>query len=79
MQTDISELDREIAARAKADGVARRLMTVPGIGPLIATAIEALAPPAETFRSGRDFAAWIGLTPEIDGREGASRTNVAHG
>ena len=63
LQIEISELDGEIAARAKADGVARPLMTVPGIGPLIATAIAALAPPAETFRSGRDFAAWIGLTP----------------
>src|SRR4051812_21518896 len=41
----------------------RRLMSTPGIGPLIATAIEALAPPVETFRSGRDFAAWVGLTP----------------
>jgi transposase len=38
-------------------------MTVPGIGPVIATALEALAPPPETFKSGRDFAAWIGLTP----------------
>jgi transposase len=63
LQDEIAELDREIAARAKTDDVARRLMTVPGIGPLIATAIEALAPPAETFRSGRDFAAWVGLTP----------------
>ena len=52
----------EISVRAKADDVARRLMTVPGIGPLIATAIEALAPPSETFRSGRDFAAWTGLS-----------------
>ena len=38
-------------------------MTIPGVGPLIATALETLAPPAETFSSGRDFAAWIGLTP----------------
>ena len=78
MQTEISELDREIAARAKADCVARRLMTVPGIGPLIATAIEALAPPAETFRSGRDFAAWIGLTPvqrSTGGKERLGRTS----
>ena len=53
-------------------------MTVPGIGPLIATAIEALAPPAETFRSGRDFAAWIGLTPvqrSTGGKERLGRTS----
>jgi len=38
-------------------------MTIPGIGPITATAIAALAPPAETFHKGRDFAAWLGLTP----------------
>jgi transposase len=38
-------------------------MTIPGIGPITATAITALAPPPETFRKGRDFAAWLGLTP----------------
>lgn len=38
-------------------------MTIPGIGPIAATAIAALAPPAETFRRCRDFAAWLGLTP----------------
>jgi transposase len=63
LEEEIAALDAEIAARAKRDDVARRLMTIPGIGPLIATALEALAPPAETFRSGRDFAAWVGLTP----------------
>jgi transposase len=63
LQGKIAALDAEIAARAKRDDGARRLMSIPGIGPLIATAIEALAPPVETFRSGRDFAAWVGLTP----------------
>jgi len=78
LQDEIAELDREIAARAKTDDVARRLMTVPGIGPLIATALEALAPPAETFRSGRDFAAWVGLTPvqrSTGGKERLGRTS----
>lgn len=59
----IVELDREIARRAKEDETAQRLMTVPGVGPIIATAITALAPAAETFAKGRDFAAWLGLTP----------------
>ena len=78
LQVQIAEFDREIAARAKADDVARRLMTVPGIGPLIATAIEALAPSPETFRSGRDFAAWVGLTPvqrSTGGKERLGRTS----
>ena len=59
----IAGLDRQIAGRAKADPVARRLMTIPGIGPITATALTALAPPPESFRKGRDFAAWLGLTP----------------
>ena len=49
--------------RAKADETAHRLMTIPGIGPVTAVALTALAPPAQTFRRGRDFAAWVGLTP----------------
>jgi transposase len=63
LEENIDLLDREIGRRAKEDPVARRLMTIPGVGPITATAIAALAPPAETFRSGRDFAAWLGLTP----------------
>jgi transposase len=59
----IAVLDREIAQRAKEDVTAQRLTTIPGIGPITATALTALAPPAETFKRGRDFAAWIGLTP----------------
>lgn len=59
----ISLLDKEIARRSREDAVARRLMTIPGVGPITATAIAALAPPAATFRKGRDFAAWVGLTP----------------
>jgi transposase len=39
------------------------MMTIPGIGPLTATALATLAPPPEHFRRARDFAAWLGLTP----------------
>ena len=58
----IGLLDREIAKRAREDETARRLMTIPGIGPITATALLALAPPAQTFRNGRDFAAWVGFS-----------------
>ena len=78
LQAEIAALDAEIAARAKRDDVAKRLMTVPGIGPVIATALEALAPPPETFKSGRDFAAWIGLTPlqkSTGGKQRMGRTS----
>ena len=59
----IDLLDDEISERAKQDPVARRLTTIPGVGPITATAIAALAPPVGSFRKGRDFAAWVGLTP----------------
>ena len=52
----------------------RRLVTVPGIGPISATAIAALALPAETLAKGRDFTAWPGLTPlKIDRRQAETR------
>jgi transposase len=38
-------------------------MTIPGVGPIISTAITALVPAAQSFAAGRDFAAWLGLTP----------------
>jgi transposase len=59
----IQVLDAEITRRAKADPVARRFMTIPGIGPIAATAITAFVPAPEGFRAGRDFAAWRGLVP----------------
>ena len=63
LDKQIALLDKEIARRAREDEVARRLMTIPGVGPITATAIAALAPPPGTFAKGRDFAAWVGLTP----------------
>jgi transposase len=71
-------LDLEIARRAKEDELAHRLMTIPGLGPVTATAMAALAPPAETFRCGRDFAAWLGLTPlqhSTGGKQKLGRTS----
>lgn len=62
LEDQVRDLDREIAGRAKENETARRLMTIPGIGPLIAVAMVALAPRPGTFRRGRDFAAWLGLT-----------------
>ncbi len=56
----IKHLDVEIASRAREDKTARRLTTIPGVGPITATAFVALAPAATTFKKGRDFAAWLG-------------------
>ncbi len=54
----IDGLEEEIRAAARQDDEGRRLMTVPGTGPITAMAVQAFAPPMETFRRGRDFAAW---------------------
>jgi transposase len=63
LQDKVTALDVRIRSRAKADETAVRLVTVPGVGPVAAAAVEAFAPPMETFAKGRDFGAWLGLTP----------------
>jgi len=67
------------ALAAEAD-TARRLQTIPGVGPLTALAVEAFAPPMESFGSGRDFAAWLGLVPRqfsSGGKERLGRVSKA--
>jgi transposase len=73
LEAEICGLEAEIVRRARENEVARRLMTIPGVGPLIATALVALAPPPQTFRRGRDFAAWLGLTPRQHSTGGKQR------
>lgn len=73
LEEKIAELDAEIARRAHENETARRLMTIPGTGPLIATALATLAPPPKMFRRGRDFAAWVGLTPRQHSTGGKQR------
>ena len=73
LEEEIGKLDVEIRHRAKENEVAQRLMTIPGVGLLIATAIAVLAPPPETFRRARDFAAWLGLTPRQHSTGGKQR------
>jgi len=63
LEDRVKRLDHEIARRAREDEDARRLATIPGVGPITATALIALASAASTFKKGRDFAAWLGLTP----------------
>ncbi|MEK7356030.1 MAG: IS110 family transposase [Bdellovibrionota bacterium] len=58
----IHQLDREIEAIAKADDVVRRMMSVPGVGTLTATALYAAASSTD-FRNGREMSSWIGLVP----------------
>jgi transposase len=59
----IDGLSAEIEAVASADAGCERLMSVPGIGPIIASATVAAIGTGEVFSKGRDFAAWLGLVP----------------
>lgn len=63
LEARIAELSTEIEALADRDESARRLMTVPGIGPLAATALLAAIGDGRQFRRGRDLSAWLGLVP----------------
>jgi transposase len=60
---EINALDRQMRAAAKDNEIARRLQTIPGVGPVIASALAATVTDARLFRNGRELAAWIGLTP----------------
>jgi transposase len=73
LDADERALERQIAKAARADYEARRLMEVPGVGPIIASTVLAKVPDAKVFRSGRDFAAWIGLTGRDYGTGGKHR------
>ena len=59
----IAEIEKTLRREAARGEATARLQTMPGIGPITAMAIEAFAPPLETFKRGRDFAAWLGLVP----------------
>ena len=70
----IEAIDEDLEAKAKVDEKARRLMTVPGVGPVTATAIAATVRDVEAFASGREFAAFLGLTPRQHSSGGKDRS-----
>lgn len=62
-EDQIGKLDAQIKVLIKNDETCQRLQEVPGIGPVAAGTLMALSGDVSRFRSGRDFAAWLGLTP----------------
>ena len=73
LSAQILEADRRIMASARATEVGRRLMGIPGVGPLLASALLATIPNPHAFRSGRNLAAWIGLVPKQNSSGGKER------
>lgn len=69
----IADIDARILARHRAGITTRRLGTIPGVGPLTATAIAAMVPDPSAFKSGREFAAWLGLVPRQNSTGGKTR------
>jgi transposase len=69
----IKALEKAIVAWHRNDEASRRLASIPGIGPITASAIAATVPDASTFRSGRQFAAWLGLVPRQNSTGGKER------
>lgn len=63
LQARLREIERELLAWHRSNDVARRLATIPGVGTVCATALAASVTDPHKFRSGRQFAAWLGLTP----------------
>jgi transposase len=69
----VDDLDARLAEQAQEDKVCQRLMTVPGIGPITATALAATIGDATVFESGRHLAAWLGLVPRQHSSGGKER------
>lgn len=66
-------LDKQLQALARQDETAKRLMTIPGVGPISAVALMALMPDPANFTCGRTFGAWLGLTPAEHSSGGKQR------
>ncbi|AEG49775.1 transposase IS116/IS110/IS902 family protein [Sphingobium chlorophenolicum L-1] len=70
---EIAALDQQLAAWHADNEASRRLAAIPGLGIVTATAIAATVSDPEQFRSGRQFAAWLGLTPQQHSTGGKTR------
>ena len=73
LKAQILEFDRMIMAWHRSSEASRRLDDIPGVGPVLATALVASIADPSAFRSGRDFSAWIGLVPRQNSSGGKDR------
>lgn len=73
VSSQIAVLDQQLAAWHAESEASRRLAAIPGLGVITATAIAAIVTDPDQFRSGRQFAAWLGLTPQQHSTGGKTR------
>ncbi len=73
IEQEIAGAERQIHAWHRGNETSRRLASIPGIGPIVATALVASVADPEVFKSGRELAAWIGLVPRQNSTGGKER------
>jgi transposase len=73
LKQQIVEFDRMIMAWHRSNQASKHLHYIPGVGPMLATALVASVADPRTFRSGRNFSAWIGLIPKQHSSGGKDR------
>jgi transposase len=73
LKQQILEFDRQILAWHRSNEASQRLDAIPGVGPMLATALVACVADPKAFRSGRNFSAWIGLVPKQHSSGGKDR------
>src|SRR5271170_2468719 len=73
LAASISAFEAEIVAHARHDETARRLATIPGVGPITASLIAATVGDISVFKTARQFAAWLGLVPRQNSTGGKTR------
>jgi transposase len=76
LQAMLKEIESKLMAWHRQNEVSRRLVAIPGIGPIGATMLAMKVSQPEDFRSGRKFAAWLGLTPKDHSTAGKTRLGV---
>jgi transposase len=73
LEAAVAAIEKQLMAWHRSNPISQRLTSVPGIGPIIATAIAATVVEPSGFRSGREFAAWLGLVPRQNSTGGKHR------
>ena len=73
LRARIETVTARIEAAQKSDPLARRLATIPGLGPIASSAFAVTTPDVAAFRSARDYSAWLGLTPKPHSSGGKER------
>jgi transposase len=76
LEARIEAVERRLLNWHRQDELSRRLAAIPGVGPVGGVLLTVKTPRPQDFRSGRDFAAWIGLTPKDHSTAGRTRLGV---